>query len=124
MMWMALEVHNEFLPNIEFLCFSFFSVFFLQMVRFHKGLKMRETSFCDSPVLLEYSPKVQGMQSKQQKGSPLRESFRVPGGQVLLHTDTGTCKITLLNDISFVTKMAYEVKILFQFCKTGTLLRQ
>jgi len=43
-------------------------------------------------VLLEYSPEVQRMQSKQQKGSPLRETLRVPAGQGLLHMDTGTWK--------------------------------
>ena len=43
-----------------------------------------------SPVLLLISPSAHGMQSKQQTGSPFLEAILVPGGQLSLHTDTGT----------------------------------
>ena len=44
-----------------------------------------------SLVLLLNSPSAQGMQSKQQIAFPLTKALRVPGRQLSLHIDRGTC---------------------------------
>lgn len=44
--------------------------------------------------LLLNSPSAQRMQSKQQMGLPLTKARRVPGKQLSLHTERGTCKQT------------------------------
>ena len=48
------------------------------------------TKVISSPVLLLISPSAHGIQSKQQTGSPFLLAFRVPGGQLSLHTEIGT----------------------------------
>lgn len=58
-----------------------------------------------SLVLLLNSPSGQVMQSKQQIGLPLTKARRVPGRQLSLQTDRGTCKSSHINimnlDITF-----------------------
>ena len=42
-----------------------------------------------TPDMFEYSPSVHITQSKQQKGFPFWETFRIPGAQVSLQTEYG-----------------------------------
>lgn len=56
-----------------------------------KNNQLKKMSFFPWPVVLEISPSAQGMQSKQQTGSPCRIPILVPGWHRSLHTDRGVC---------------------------------
>ena len=62
-----------------------------------------------APVLLENLPAVQRRQSKQQKASPLRAIFRVPGRHGSLHTDCGTWALSQI----MIFKNMYNMMISF-----------
>ena len=59
------------------------------------------------PVVLEYSPSLQGMQSKQQKGSPTRAALRVPGLHGSLQMEIGTWKITGLFELEEMNNLLH-----------------
>ena len=74
-------------------------------------IQNQKQSVKNKPVSLEYSRLVHWMQSKQQKGSPLRATFRVPGLHVSLHTDCRTLKIVILQFIRDFHKSCATTKV-------------